>query len=64
MNHDIVLCTPETDNSEAICPVPANLKEFKAFVLDNAAIKDKIADLKTRVESFSKGFSMPGYDDH
>ena len=39
------------------------LADFKAFVLSDAATTAKIQDLRSRVETFARGFSMPGFDD-
>ncbi|KAI8767300.1 serine hydroxymethyltransferase mitochondrial [Biomphalaria glabrata] len=39
------------------------LKDFKAFVLENADIQKEIQSLKEEVITFSKNFSMPGFED-
>lgn len=38
------------------------LKDFKAK-LETPEFKEKIQNLKQRVENFAIGFPMPGYDD-
>lgn len=40
-----------------------NLKEFRSFVIDNAAITSKIVDLKKRIEKFASAFPLPGLED-
>lgn len=40
-----------------------NLKEFKEFLLTDEGTKEKIADLKKRVEEFASAFPLPGLDD-
>ena len=32
--------------------------------MENAEVQKDIKDLRSRVEEFARGFSMPGYDDH
>uniref|UniRef100_A0A4W3K3I6 glycine hydroxymethyltransferase n=1 Tax=Callorhinchus milii TaxID=7868 RepID=A0A4W3K3I6_CALMI len=41
-----------------------NLKDFKAFLLNDAETKSKIAELRQRVEKFARAFPMPGFADH
>ena len=36
---------------------------FKEFVVKDAVTAAKIAELRERVEAFSRRFSMPGFDD-
>lgn len=40
-----------------------NLKEFKEFLLTDEGTKEKIADLKKRVEEFASAFPLPGLED-
>ena len=39
------------------------LKEFKAYLLENADTQSQIEALKSEVQAFSKGFPMPGFDE-
>ena len=39
------------------------LKEFKAYLLENADAQSQIEALKSEVQAFSKGFPMPGFDE-
>lgn len=41
-----------------------NLKEFKEHVVNDETTKQKLKQLRGEVESFARGFPMPGYDDH
>ena len=43
--------------------IVGNLKEFKEFLLSDEATKEKIADLKKRVEEFASTFPLPGLED-
>ena len=37
----------------------ANLKQYRTYIMENAEIQKDIHELKTRVEQFARGFSMP-----
>ena len=39
------------------------MKDFKAFVLEDAETQKMIGELKAKVETFARGFNMPGFDD-
>lgn len=41
-----------------------NLSSFKAFLLDDPETVSRIAELRQRVELFSRPFPMPGFTDH
>jgi len=40
------------------------LKDFKEYVMTDAATLKSIADVRGRVEAFSSKFSMPGFENH
>ncbi|KAK3091780.1 hypothetical protein FSP39_022568 [Pinctada imbricata] len=48
---------------EAMQGCGPTLKEFKAKLVEDEAIKSKIAALRTEVENFAVKFPMPGFDD-
>ena len=39
------------------------MQGFKEFIVKDAATAAKIAEMKAKVEEFSKRFPMPGFDD-
>lgn len=41
-----------------------NLKDFKAFLLNDVETKSKIMELRQQVEKFARTFPMPGFEDH
>lgn len=40
------------------------MKDFLSHIKSNSEIKDKIDTLRGEVESFARGFPMPGFDNH
>jgi len=40
------------------------MKDFLSHIESNPETKDKIATLRGEVESFARGFPMPGFDNH
>nr|XP_005986325.1 PREDICTED: serine hydroxymethyltransferase, mitochondrial isoform X2 [Latimeria chalumnae] len=42
----------------------AKLQDFKSFLLKDEETKAKMADLRQRVEKFTRAFPMPGFQDH
>ena len=45
-------------------PVLCSIKQgFKQYVVQDATTSTRIAELREKVETFSKRFSMPGFDD-
>jgi len=49
-------------NVSCVCAV-GNLKEFRAFLADDAETVQQIKELSGRVEMFAAQFPMPGIDD-
>ncbi|GLD45853.1 serine hydroxymethyltransferase, mitochondrial-like isoform X1 [Lates japonicus] len=43
---------------------PGNLASFKSFLLEDPETVSRIAELRQRVELFSRPFPMPGFTDH
>jgi glycine hydroxymethyltransferase len=41
----------------------STVKDFKAKLEEDAAVKTKIASLRAEVEAFALTFPMPGHDD-
>ena len=39
------------------------IKDFKEFLLSDATTKGKIAELKDKVETFARGFNIPGLEE-
>ena len=45
-------------------PVLRSIKQgFKEYVVQDATTSTRIAELREKVKTFSKRFSMPGFDD-
>ncbi|KAF6340447.1 serine hydroxymethyltransferase 2 [Rhinolophus ferrumequinum] len=42
----------------------AKLQDFKSFLLQDAETRQRLADLKQRVEQFARAFPMPGFEEH
>jgi glycine hydroxymethyltransferase len=67
--HQGILITQQAKNDHeaslktADPPAKPTTKGFKAFVAKDAATIAKIAELREKVEAFSRCFSMPGFDD-
>lgn len=52
------------DLSKEIQSKTKNLKEFKENVLNDETTKQKLAQLRSEVESFARSFPMPGFENH
>ncbi|KAF6121685.1 serine hydroxymethyltransferase 2 [Phyllostomus discolor] len=42
----------------------AKLQDFKSFLLSDPETRQRLADLRQRVEQFARAFPMPGFDEH
>lgn len=42
----------------------SKLKDYKEFLENDEAIKEKMATLKKEVNEFATQFPMPGFEDH
>lgn len=45
-------------------PSLAKLQDFKSFLLSDPETRQRLADLRQRVEQFARAFPMPGFDEH
>ena len=63
--HDTSQKFPYTKSKSTFpLPVLRSIKQgFKEYVVQDAATSTHIAELREKVETFSKRFSMPGFDD-
>lgn len=45
------------------CFIPGtSLANFRAYIMEENSVKDKITQLRKEVENFAKDFPMPGFD--